>query len=498
MTIKVTFLKNPRSESDTAILCVYEEAALEGAAKALDEKADGFITDALESNKKFTGKHGQTLAINLPKDTGFKRAVLLGLGKKDEFDNQQAEKAGGKLVPALKKAGAEHITLLTDEKPELSAHLAYGIALRSYRFDKYKSKKPDEEEEASNLAALDVSSDAHADIEQHYKELDHILQGVFLARDLVNEPPNAIYPESFTALIREELKPLGVEIDVIDEKKMEKLGMGAILAVGKGSERQPRMVIMRWKGDKAKSAPSLALVGKGVTFDTGGISLKPGKDMDLMKMDMGGSAAVVGTMKTLALRKSPAHVIGIVGLAENMPSHNAYRPADILTSLSGKTIEVLNTDAEGRLVLADCLTYVQKTYKPEVILDLATLTGAMMVALGFDYAGTFANDDNLWAGLESASKTSGENLWRMPLDKQWHKEIESPVADIKNLATIGSYAGACTAAAFLETFIEEGTPWAHLDIAGTAWLRGDRPVVPKGGSGFGVRVLSQFVKDTCE
>ncbi len=293
------------------------------------------------------------------------------------------------------------------------------------------------------------------------------------------------------------MKPLGVEVEIFDEKKMLKMGMGAIMAVGQGSERQPRMVIMRWNGNPKKKTVPIAFVGKGVTFDTGGISIKPAAGMDEMKMDMGGSAAVVGLMKTLAARNAKINVVGVVGLAENMPSGNAYRPGDILTSYAGKTIEVLNTDAEGRLVLADCLTYVQRTYKPATVIDLATLTGAILVALGHEYCGTFATNDDLWGQLEKSSAASGEKLWRMPLDPVWHKEVESNVADVQNTGK-GRNAGSCTAAEFLHHFIEEGTQWAHLDIAGTAWRTSDQPTVPKFGSGFGVRLLNTLVAEHYE
>ena len=275
---------------------------------------------------------------------------------------------------------------------------------------------------------------------------------------------------------------------------MLKMGMGAIMAVGQGSDRLPRMVIMRWNGagGKSKDGP-LGFVGKGVTFDTGGISLKPGANMDEMKMDMGGSAAVVGLMKTLAMRKAKADVVAVVGLAENMPSARAYRPGDIITSYSGKTIEVLNTDAEGRLVLADCLTHIQKEYSPRFVIDLATLTGAIMVALGHEYCGTYANKETLWKQMESASGRTGEKLWRMPLDPEWNKQVKSDVADLQNIGKIARLAGSCTAAAFLQSFIDEGRDWAHMDIAGTAWRKSDQPIVPKHGSGFGVSVLNDLV-----
>jgi leucyl aminopeptidase len=303
-----------------------------------------------------------------------------------------------------------------------------------------------------------------------------------------------LYPEAYAKIIKDELKPLGVEVEVLDDKKMLKMGMGAIMAVGQGSDRLPRMVIMRWNGagGKSKEGP-LAFVGKGVTFDTGGISLKPGAGMDEMKMDMGGSAAVVGLMKTLALRKAKVDVVAVVGLAENMPSARAYRPGDIITSYSGKTIEVLNTDAEGRLVLADCLTHVQKEYKPRFVIDLATLTGAIMVALGHEYCGTYVNKETLWKQMESASGRTGEKLWRMPLDPEWNKQVKSDVADLQNIGKIARLAGSCTAAAFLQSFVDEGVQWAHMDIAGTAWRKSDQPTIPKFGSGFGVSVLNDLV-----
>jgi leucyl aminopeptidase len=263
-----------------------------------------------------------------------------------------------------------------------------------------------------------------------------------------------------------------------------------------GSIRPPRVVIMRWNGTGKKTGSKpLAFVGKGVTFDTGGISIKPAAGMEEMKMDMGGSAAVVGLIRALAKSKAKVDVVGVIGLAENMPSDRAYRPSDIITSLSGKTIEVLNTDAEGRLVLCDALTYVQDTYKPRMIIDLATLTGAIMVALGYEYAGAFVNDEKLWGQLETASKASGEKLWRMPLDQSYRDEMTNNITDLKNLGNLGRYGGACSAAGFLEHFIEDGTPWAHIDIAGTAWIKGDKPTVPRGGTGYGVRLLYRLVLD---
>ncbi|GJL85574.1 MAG: putative cytosol aminopeptidase [Micavibrio sp.] len=502
MGMKITFSKTARKDADTAVIVVYSNKKLGPQAAALDKKTGGFIKQALINHNKFSGKNGETLALSLPAKSPFAQAVLLGLGDASMLEPLKAEDAGGKLYIALKQSGAEKVTLLIDghtklkkiSEAELAAHIGNGIKLRSYTFDRYKSKKKDK----GALKAVGVQVGIQAKAASLFKTLNSTAEGTFFARDLVNEPPNTLHPPHFAKTLQNELKPLGVEVKILDEKEMKKLGMGAILAVGMGSDQPPRMVIMRWKGNKSDKTAPVAFVGKGVTFDTGGISIKPAGGMDEMKMDMGGAAAVCGLMKSLALRKSKANVVGIVGLAENMPSAKAYRPGDIVKSLSGKTIEILNTDAEGRLVLADCLTYVQKTYKPRMIIDLATLTGAMMVALGHEYCGSFVNDNSLWEKMEKASATTGEKLWRMPLDPIWKTAMESATADLQNLGKTGRYAGACTAAGFLEHFIEGKTAWAHMDIAGTAWRKSDKPTSPKFGTGFGVRVLDRLVADHYE
>ena len=506
MSITFSFAKSPKAKADTAILIVHGKRKFTDSAAALDKQSKGLIKHIISTTPKFEGKTGQLFTITQPKGTDFERVICVGLGALKELNHEKAEIAGGKLALWLKNAGVQKAVLFADtlkglkkiDEPAVYAHLLAGIDLRSYTFKKYKTTT----KKAKALVKFTTVGDVHSKIKARFLALHHVNQGVFLARDLVNEPPNHLYPDAYAKLIRKELKPLGVEIEVLDEKKMDKLGMGAIMAVGKGSERQPRMVVMRWNGSGknkgAKKDVPLALVGKGVTFDTGGISIKPSGGMDEMKMDMGGSAAVVGTMKAIALRKAKANIVAVVGLAENMPSHNAYRPGDIIKSYSGKTIEVLNTDAEGRLVLADCLTHIQKTYKPGAIIDLATLTGAMMVALGHEYCGTFVNDDTLWKGLEHASAETSEKLWRMPLDKVWKDDMVSNVADLQNLGKSGRYAGACTAAGFLEHFIEDGVKWAHMDIAGTAWSKKDKPTVPKYGSGFGVRVLDKLIENKFE
>lgn len=506
MSMKISFTTTPPKSADTAVILVYSGNAIGGRAAALDKQTGGFISHALKKRSKFKAKAGETLTLSLPPKAPYVHAVLVGMGDADKLDALKAEEAGGKLCLALKAAGAENAALLADghtklkglSEAALAAHLANGLKLRSYSFDRYKSKVKDDND---GLKSVQIVTAQQAKAADAFERLDCVTEGVFWARNLVNEPPNELFPVSFAKQIVDELEPLGVEIDVLDEKEMKKRGMGALLAVAIGSEQKPRMVVMRWHGGKGKKAPKsapIAFVGKGVTFDTGGISLKPGAGMEEMKMDMGGAAAVVGLMKTLALRKSKANVVGVVGLVENMPSGHAYRPADIITSLSGKTIEVLNTDAEGRLVLADCLTHVQRTYKPSVIVDLATLTGAILVALGHEYCGTFANDDKLWHQMEKASAATGEKLWRMPLDPAWKKDMESPTADLQNISKSGRNAGSCTAAGFLEHFIEGKTSWVHMDIAGTAWHKADKPTVPKFGTGFGVRILDRLVADYYE
>ena len=503
MSIKVTFPKTDSSSAGALILGVFEKEDLGSEGKKADKAMKGLIVSTLSKAKNFEGKAGQTLTIYGAADAKYDLVIVLGLGKANALVPIKAEEAGGKLLSAITAAGLKAASLVCEKtkhmKPEdLYAHIAAGLCLRGYNFEEYKSK--DKKKAAPEFKTLKILAPHPANTKAKFNTLMATIEGTFFARDLVNTAPNDLYPDSYAKRIKAELKPLGVDVEIIDDKKLKKMGAGGITAVGQGSDQKPRMVILKWNGlSAAKSAKAkpLGFVGKGVTFDTGGISLKPGSGMDEMKMDMGGSAAVVGLMKTLALRKAKVNVVGIVGLAENMPSSNAYRPGDVLTSYSGKTIEVLNTDAEGRLVLADCLTYMQKHIKPEFIIDLATLTGAIMVALGHEYSGVFSNDNDIWANLEKASARTGEKLWRMPLDKAWNQEMESGVADIRNIGK-SRYGGACTAAAFLEFFVDKDMKWAHMDIAGTAWTKTDRATGPKYGTGFGVRVLNDFIAEHYE
>ncbi len=506
MTLTCSFTSKAPAKADAFILCT--GADLKPDLSVLSKGDSALVKAAMKNAKNFKGENGQVLSVPLSSAAKAGRALVLGLGDLKKLDALKAEAAGGKALPFLKSMGIESASIFGAKLPakskisesDVAAHMALGLRLRSYHFDAYKGK--DAKAKAAKKPKLKKAvfvGGKFAAASKLYKRLAASADGIELARDLINMPPNDLYPDSYAKLIAKELKPLGVQVEVLDEKKMKTLGMGAALAVGQGSARPSRVVVMRWNGaSKTKKGGPIAFVGKGVTFDTGGISIKPAGGMDEMKMDMGGSAAVVGLMKSLATRKAKANVVGIVGLVENMPSSNAYRPGDIITSMAGKTIEVLNTDAEGRLVLADALTYVQKKYKPKMIVDLATLTGAIMVALGFEYCGVFSNDDTLWKNMSAAAEKSGEKIWRMPLDEAFRTEMESSVADLKNLGSLGRWGGACSAAGFLEHFIDKDVKWSHWDIAGTAWWKSDKPTTPKGGTGFGVRSLDQLVEEAYE
>ena len=361
-----------------------------------------------------------------------------------------------------------------------------GALSASYYFDQYFTvKKPDK-----IAAELHVTSANKTKLSRSWKQYEALVAGVFTARDLLYEPANVLYPQEFARRCAE-LEAVGLDVQIITEKELETLGMGALLGVGQGSRRDSAVVVMNWQGG-SDEAP-IALVGKGVCFDTGGISLKPAKGMEDMKWDMGGAAAVTGAMHALAGRKVRRNVVGIIGLVENMPDGNAQRPGDVVTSLSGQTIEVINTDAEGRLVLADVLTYVQDKFKPQAIVNLATLTGAIIVSLGKEYAGLFSNNDVLANAVTTAGGNVDEKCWRMPMEKAYDDMLKSHIADMKNIG--GPYGGAITAACFLHRFIKNDTPWVHLDIAGKAWSEKAKPTVPKGGTGFGVRLLNQMIDD---
>ncbi len=423
--------------------------------------------------------------------------LLLGLGKPGKIDAQAAERMGARLVVQLQDSGETEASVLVDSfdgaavsSPEMAARIAHGARLRAWRFDKYRTKQKPEEK--PSLKKLSLLLGAPQEAKQLYQPLDKIADGVLFTRELVSEPANVIYPETL-ANEAQRLADLGVEVEVLGVKEMRKLGMGALLGVGQGSAHEPKLVAMQWRGDpRAKDKRPLAFVGKGVTFDTGGISIKPAAGMEEMKWDMAGAGAVMGLMRALAGRKAKINAIGVVGLVENMPSGTAQRPGDIVTSASGQTIEVINTDAEGRLVLADALWYAQDRFKPRLVVDLATLTGAIIISLGHVHAGLFSNDDALAEALIKAGRETGEPLWRMPLGDEYDKAIKSDAADMKNTGERAG--GSISAAQFLKRFVDD-VPWAHLDIAGMAWSSKDRPLCAKGATGFGVRLLDRFVAE---
>lgn len=498
----ITFSKLELPKSGTVVFSIGEDLQLSELAAQLDKDTEGGITHAIES-AEFKGRKGKCLSI-LGNVGELDRVVLLGTGG-DEDDNaikteMDVQILGDSLYSFLNHARAHQATLVLEAtiggfSPDfVAANIAYGATLKSYRFDKYFTKQKDEDKPAFHKLSIAIGSKAEA--KTKYDSLKAIADGVSFARDLVSEPPNILYPDSYAEICKD-LKTLGVKVEVLGEKEMRKLGMGSLLSVGQGSDKESRLVVMQWNGgSKNTAAKPIAFVGKGVTFDTGGISLKPGANMGDMKYDMAGSAAVAGLMKALAGRKARVNAVGVIGLAENMPSSKASRPSDVITSMSGQTIEILNTDAEGRLVLADALWYTQDRFKPSFMVNLATLTGAIVVALGLHRAGLFSNNDELADRLFKAGESTGEKLWRFPLGKEYDKQIDSKIADVQNISN-GKGAGSITAAQFLQRFINY-TPWAHLDIAGMAWAEKSADLTPEGASGFGVRLLDRMVADHYE
>ncbi len=449
---------------------------------------------AAAAASRFTGAKGQTLDILAPRDVDAPRLVLIGAGKADAFDLLGAENAAASAYAAVKTSGLAAIRIeLPQTDVEFLAHAALGVRLASYRFDKYRTKEADEKK-PSVMTAQIVAPDADAALAA-FAPLAALADAVSFARDLVSEPANVLYPAEFGRRVKA-LESLGLEVEILGEPEMAKLGMGSLLGVGQGSIRESQLAVIRWNGAADPKAQPVAFVGKGVCFDTGGISIKGAEGMEDMKWDMGGAAAVTGLMHVLAGRKAKANVVGILGLVENMPDGNAQRPGDVVTSMSGQTIEIINTDAEGRLVLADAVWYCQDRFKPKFIVDLATLTGAIIISLGNDLAGLFSNDDELAGNLLAASNVEGEPLWRMPLPAQYDKNIDSVIADMKNTGPRAG--GSITAALFIQRFVN-GTPWAHLDIASTAWKKPSSvPTIPDGATGYGVRLLNRMVAEKYE
>jgi leucyl aminopeptidase len=492
--VKVGFV--PFSTASRGTLVVLCDDALkfgEAASKALGAAA-GLVKRAAATNR-FKGKSGSVLEILEPEGLKAARLLVVGAGKQSAIKDYDFLKLGG--VVAGKLAGNDAATLIAELpggalKPEQSAAIGAGIRLRAYTFDRYKTKKKDAEDTPLGADVAIAVSDVAA-AKKAFAPDSHIVDGVIMARELVNEPPNVLFPVEF-ARRASQLRKLGVVVDVLDVKAMTQLKMGALLGVSQGSTQPGRTVIMRWNGGKQGEQP-VAFVGKGVCFDTGGISIKGASGMEDMKGDMGGAACVVGLMHALAARKAKVNAVGAIGLVENMPDGNAQRPGDIVTSMSGQTIEIINTDAEGRLVLADVLWYVKEKFKPKFMVDLATLTGAIMVALGTEYAGLFSNNDELAERLSKVGLETGEKVWRMPLGPEYDKQIDSQFADMKNTGV--RHGGSITAAQFLQRFVDD-TPWAHLDIAGTAMGAPKTDINHSWGSGYGVRLLERLVAEYYE
>jgi leucyl aminopeptidase len=467
---------------------VFEDGELSAAARRLDDLTDGGVARAIAA-AHFKGQKGKTLEILAPAGTSLARLLIVGAGPVKAFDEQASELAAAQAYLALKTSGVATLRLgWAGYSADQAARAALGVRLAAYRFDRYRTREKPEKKptiELVEIAVSDMAATTAAD-----RPLAALAEAVIFSRDLVSEPANILYPEEFARRVKA-LEPLGLEVEILGVKEMTELGMGSLLGVGQGSARESQLAVIQWKGAADPKAQPIAFVGKGVCFDTGGISIKPADGMEDMKWDMGGAAAVAGLMHVLAGRKAKANVVGILGLVENMPDGAAQRPGDIVTSMSGQTIEVINTDAEGRLVLADALWYCQDRFKPRFMIDLATLTGAVIVALGNDYAGLFSNNDELADKLLAASKASGDLLWRLPLPAAYESQIESMAADVKNVG--GRPGGSITAALFIQRFVND-LPWAHLDIASTAWKKPSKvPTIPDGATGFGVRLLDALV-----
>ena len=491
--MRITF-GQPSSTGGALAVFAGKDGVLSRGAQAIG----GQLPRAIQAGR-FDGDVGSLVEVLAPDGSAASRVLVVGSGAAGAADRSAFEKIGGALAARLLTSGETSLTVdmtgvddIAIPPAEAAARVAFGAVLRAYRFDRYRTKLAAKQKPTlTEIAIVGAAPGAEA----AFRRLQATADGVYLTRDLVSEPANIVYPESFVARAREALKGTGVEIDVLGESEMKALGMGALLGVSQGSVRDAQLLVMQWKGGAEGVAP-VCFIGKGVTFDTGGISIKPAAGMEEMKWDMGGAGAVMGAMKAIATRKAKANVVGICGLVENMPGGNAQRPGDVVTTMSGQTVEVINTDAEGRLVLCDAIWYAQETFKPGVIVDLATLTGAMIISLGHEYAGIFSNDDELAGHLVASGLAAGDRLWRLPLGDAYDKLIDSQIADMKNVGPRDG--GSITAAQFIQRYVQPGVKWAHLDIAGMVWTQKAGALWDKGATGYGVRLLDQYVEDYCE
>jgi leucyl aminopeptidase len=488
--LKIEFVEPGISTSEGAAEAIFVFA---GAQPPLPDRGPvaelaGTIKKAMRA-RRFKGAIGECLSLVASHKQGFVQLVIAGAGERENWNASRAELAAAHAFKAASSSSAATLVLrLEDSTAAIAVQAAFGVRLASYRFDKYRTREAPEKKptiEVVKIATANARSAA-----KEFKRLAGLADAIFFARDLVSEPANVLYPAEFARRVAS-LSRFGLKVEVLGLKEMKQLGMGALLGVGQGSTRESQLAILRWNGAKSRSAPPVAFVGKGVCFDTGGISIKPSDHMEDMIIDMSGAAAVAGAMYALASRKARVNAVGILGLVENMPDGGAQRPGDVVKTMSGQTVEVINTDAEGRLVLADALWYCQQRFKPRFMVDLATLTGATIVALGIDIGGLFDNNDELANNLLSAAATSGDALWRMPMPAQYDKLLESRVADVKNVGD--RYGGAITAALFIRRFVND-VPWAHLDVGMTVWKpKSSVPTSPDGATGYGVRLLDSLV-----
>ncbi|MGI4775472.1 MAG: leucyl aminopeptidase [Janthinobacterium lividum] len=497
---KVDFVDNDSLINESVVILLSNKLRLDNRAADLDRKYNGIIFKAIESSK-FEAKFGDSkIVMYIDKEENLKYLIIVGIGDTKDLKKLCFEKLGGIIVSNMKSSKIEEANIITHnidsniDQDTIASLIGSGGLLAAFRFDKYFTNKKEENE--FEVQKLKIACNDLNIAKKLFKEKEDIATGVFLARNCIAEPANILYPESYSQIIIDELEACDVDVEVLGEREMRNLGMGALLGVGQGSQNESKLVIMKYMNNK--DHPIVGLVGKGVTFDTGGISLKPSLGMADMKYDMAGSAAVVGTMKALAMRKAQVNVVGVVGLVENMPGSNAQRPGDVVKTMSGQTAEVLDTDAEGRLVLADAIWYAQDKFDLSCVIDLATLTGAIVVALGQTYAGLFSNDDILAEKLIRAGENVDEKLWRMPLHKDYDAMIRSDIADVANIGNARGAAGSATAAHFIGRFIKDGVKWAHLDIAGMAWEKKGAAICPKGAVGYGVRLLNQFIAENYE
>jgi leucyl aminopeptidase len=493
--LNIEFVKPDTATDEAAALVVtaFEDGKFLPAAQAVDSELSDTIRHAIGLGR-FKGRLGECLSLFSPRGICANWVLVVGAGDGDAWDARSAELWAAHAYNAVKTSGADTLLLqLSGSSSDIAAHAAFGVRLAAYRFDRYRTRE--KAESKPSITSVKIATDDPEAAAAAFERLAGLADAICFVRDLVSEPANVLYPAEFARRVKG-LCRFGLNVEILGRTALERLGMGALLGVGQGSTRESQLAIIEWQGARDPAAPPIAFIGKGVCFDTGGVNLKRSEHMEEMIIDMSGAAAVAGAMYALAARKAKVNAVGILGLVENMPDGNAQRPGDVVTTMSGQTVEVINTDAEGRLVLADALWYCQSRFRPKLIVDLATLTGVIMTALGGEFAGLFSNDDALANNLLAAASRTNDLLWRLPLHEQYEKALESRLADMRNVGD--RYAGAITAALFLKRFVND-VPWAHLDVGMTVWkTKSTVPTIPDGATGFGVRLLDRLVSDFYE